>query len=247
MQGLIETDFGGEALTLHPNRAVWWAKERTLFIADTHFGKAASFRHAGIPVPETVTGADTDRLDALVRGFDAQRLVILGDFFHAPSGRVAHTEGRIESWRTANARLHITLIRGNHDRSSGDPPASWAFECLDPGTRCGPFTLTHTPNEASGLDTPTLCGHVHPAVVLSEPSGPTARLACFFFHEHTLILPAFGRFTGLGTLRPRRSDRVFVIAGDEVLGITPPPATPPLPRVPQKGYDVPMISEAQPG
>lgn len=247
MQGLIETHFAAETLTLHPDRAAWWARERTLFIADTHFGKAATFRHAGIPVPETLTGSDVARLDSLVRDFNALRLIILGDFFHAPSGRVSHTEGRIEAWRDANPRLHITLIRGNHDRSAGDPPASWRFECLDPGTRLAPFTLTHTPEEAAALDAPTLCGHVHPAVLLREPSGSGARLPCFFFHNHTLILPAFGRFTGVGTLRPRRSDRVFVIADNEVIPIAAPPHKRPLPKGPPKGYDVPMISEAQPG
>jgi DNA ligase-associated metallophosphoesterase len=225
MQGSIETEFGGETLTLLAQRGVWWPRERTLFIADTHFGKTAAFRHAGLAVPETVTGADVDLLDGLLRRLGAQRLVILGDFFHAPSGRVPVTEGRIEAWRRSCPEVHVVLVRGNHDRGAGDPPQSWGFECVDPcgaNARVGAFALVHTPEEAAGVDGPALCGHVHPGVVMRAAESEGARLRCFHFSDDVLTIPAFGRFTGMGIVRPRRGDGVFVIAGDEVVDVSPP-------------------------
>lgn len=220
MHGAIETEFGGERLMLLPGRAVWWPGERTLFIADTHFGKAATFRHAGIPMPETVTGADVAALEALVLGLGAQRLVILGDFFHAPAGRVPVTEGCIGAWRGGCASMEVVLVRGNHDVTSGDPPEGWRFACVNPGHRLGAFTLAHTPEEAARMDGIVLCGHVHPGVVMKD-SGGGVRLRCFHASRGVLTLPAFGRFTGMGVILPARGDGVWVIADGEVIDVSP--------------------------
>ena len=56
----------GTVLWLLPGRAVWWPEARSLFVADVHFGKAASFRHAGQPVPTGTTADNIARLDVLL-------------------------------------------------------------------------------------------------------------------------------------------------------------------------------------
>ena len=47
-------DLGDGPLQLLPERAVWRPRERALFVADLHLGKAAAFRAFGAPAP---TGA----------------------------------------------------------------------------------------------------------------------------------------------------------------------------------------------
>ena len=42
----------------------------------------------------------------------------------------------------------------------------------------------------------------------------SARLPCFALGERRALLPAFGRLTGLATIRPGPGERVFAIAGD---------------------------------
>ena len=69
------------------DKALWHPGEKTLFIADPHFGKSASFRSAGIPVPEGATHDDCQRLSLLIERISAIRLVILGDFFHNAASR----------------------------------------------------------------------------------------------------------------------------------------------------------------
>ena len=64
---------GGTALWLLPQRAVWWPAARTAFVADVHFGKAATFRRAGQPVPHGTTAAnlriaDSQRRQSQQRG-----------------------------------------------------------------------------------------------------------------------------------------------------------------------------------
>src|ERR1700712_3226350 len=101
----LTTEWAGEKLALLPERALWWEREQTLFIADPHFGKASAFRFAGIPVPETAHDADLVRLEAALRKTAARRLIILGDFLHARTGRSEATLSALHLWRSQHAHL----------------------------------------------------------------------------------------------------------------------------------------------
>ena len=46
---------------------------KTIFIADPHFGKASSFQYCGIPVPEENTLEDCERLTLLVQKTGAEK------------------------------------------------------------------------------------------------------------------------------------------------------------------------------
>jgi uncharacterized protein len=203
-----------QRLTLFPERAVLWERRHTLIIADPHFGKAAAFRRAGIPVPPGSTRHAVGALESLLERTGARRLVILGDFFHARDGRAEATLAVLAEWRAARRDLAIMLVRGNHDLRAGDPPAEWAIECL-PEFREAPFCFRHEPRRTRGFF--TLAGHVHPAVRLSDQTGASLRVTCFYFGRAVALLPAFGAFTGARNIRPRRGDRVFAVGEGEVV------------------------------
>lgn len=206
----------GERLALLPERAAWWEAERTLFVADFHLGKAASFRSAGIPLPSGTTDENLARLEAAL-GPRARHLVFLGDFLHSAQGRAPATLARFAAWRAGRPSLSITLVRGNHDDRAGDPPAEWDMRCVDPGEALGPFALVHEPAPVRGGY--ALAGHIHPAVRLSERGGQSLRLPCFWFGPRVGVLPSFGAFTGSAVVRPRQGDQVFVVADDEVVRV----------------------------
>ncbi len=229
----MRVDFAGESIDLLPERAAWWEREATLFVADIHFGKAAAFRSAGLPVPGGTTAADVARLDALVRRHRAARLVILGDLLHAPTGRAEATMQTVRAWRDDSGGLDVLLVRGNHDRRAGDPPADWRMACVDGPHPLGPFTLAHEPDAARPGDF-LLAGHLHPGVALHRADGRSGgmRERCFWMtgapHAAagrtrragaSLILPAFGAMTGLRAVRPRCGDRVFVVGPGEVVEV----------------------------
>ena len=192
--GCVTIEWAGETLLLLPQRAVWWERQRTLFIADPHFGKAAAFRHAGIPVPETLHSDDLARLDEILRTRGAQRLVILGDFLHARSGRSDATLGALAAWRARLADLEIVLVLGNHDRRAGAPPSDLHIQCVAGPWPLPPFHCCHEPQEIA--DAFVLAGHLHPAFRLSERIGSALRGPCFVFGPRLAVLPAFGDFTG---------------------------------------------------
>lgn len=210
----------GETVELLSARALHWPRERTVFVADVHLGKAAAFRAGGVPVPRGATGSDLARLDAILECTAAQRLVVLGDFLHAVAGRVAALDASFAAWRRAHADLMLTLVRGNHDRRAGDPPPGWDINVVPGPHASAPFLLCHEPVESPrGY---ALCGHVHPGVRVVGHGFDSARLPCFVLGRARALLPAFGRFTGLAVVRPVPTERVVVIAGESLFELPAP-------------------------
>lgn len=226
----MQIELAGHELALLPERALWWPAVSSLVIADPHFGKSATFRRAGLPVPECSGERDLDRLRELLRRYRAQRLIVLGDFWHSRAGRTMATLHSLERWREEHAELDILLIRGNHDAHAGDPPDSWRIRCVaEPHADSPSVRLAHHPdpaNETTG-GALTMAGHVHPVVVLREESGGRLRLPCFHFIpglNHVegggqLILPAFGGFTGGSRITLAAGDRIFAAGPDRVIEV----------------------------
>ena len=214
----VDLDLAGEPVRLLPELALFWPAACALVVADVHWGKAAAFRAAGIPIPGGATRQDLERLDRAVVRTGARRLVVLGDLFHAKAGRVAsRTLADLRRWREARETLEIQLVRGNHDRHAGDPPAELRINCVDAPAFLPPFVLRHQP--AASEHGYTLAGHVHPGIVLAGAGLFRERLPCFVVGESVTVLPAFGSFTGLGMITPEPGERIFVVAEGEVLPV----------------------------
>ncbi len=206
----------GVSVVLRPERALWVPSLSTVFVADLHWGKAAAFRAAHVPVPTGTTASDLGRLTDVLRHTGAESLVVLGDLLHARHGRHVDTLQTIATWRRAHEALAITLVRGNHDLHAGDPPESLGIVCTD-HVRVGPFVGVHEPrDDADGY---ALAGHLHPHVSLGGRGGQHVRLPCFVFGATCGVLPAFSSFTGRGMYERRAADTIFAIADDAVLAV----------------------------
>jgi hypothetical protein len=55
--------------------------------------------------------------------------------------------------------------------------------------------------------------------VLAGPALQRERLPCFWLTPRGAVLPAFGSFTGSASVVPEPEDRIFVVAGQEVIGV----------------------------
>ncbi|MBC3451842.1 ligase-associated DNA damage response endonuclease PdeM [Pseudomonas mosselii] len=199
----------GSELWLLAGKAVWWPEQRTLLVADLHLGKAAGYRALGQPVPSGTTAENLQRLDTLLSGFACRQLVLLGDFLHSAAGRTPRTLAALAEWRGRHHALPMLLVRGNHDRHAGDPPAQLGIEVVPEPLLLGPFALQHEPTPFPGRH--VLAGHVHPAYRLRGRGRQHVRLPCFSVSEHLTLLPAFGSFTGGFTVQATVGQRVFVI------------------------------------
>jgi len=208
---------GVDSLRLLPESAAWHAASRTLFIADLHLGKSATFRARGLPVPSGTTQDNLARLATLVRAHGAARVVFLGDLLHSRHAQRASAIAPLRAWRDEHAALHCVLVRGNHDSHAGDPPPSLAFEVVDepwPVPGAAALVGCHHPQRVPGAT--VLAGHWHPAVTLRGPARDRQRLACFCLMEGLLVLPAFGAFTGSSSEAPPRGSTCYPVGGGRV-------------------------------
>lgn len=210
----VALEIAGSELWLLAERAVYWPQRRALLVADIHFGKAAAFRRLGQPVPRGTTEGNLQRLDALLQRYPTEQLIFLGDFLHAPESHAAATLARLAHWRAEHGGLRLTLIRGNHDRRAGDPPAELGIEIVSEPLLAGPFALQHEPTPH-----PThhvLAGHVHPAYRLRGRGRQSLRLPCFCIGERVSLLPAFGEFTGAADIGAEPGRRLFLVGDGAV-------------------------------
>lgn len=214
-EGDWEIDVAGERLALLPERAAYWPAANTLFVADLHVGKAATLRAHHVPIPPGSTSHDLERLSDALDRTGAERLVVLGDLFHARAGRIAErTLDRIADWRMRHAQLDLLLVRGNHDVHAGDPPETVGFTVVAEPFEAGPFVLRHHPHKEP--DGYVLSGHIHPAAALRGRGRDNMRLPCFWFGERVGVLPAFGGLTGSVVVKPAPGDQVCVVVDGAV-------------------------------
>lgn len=210
-----------EALQLVPEHAVWWPASQTLFIADLHLGKAASYRQLGQPVPAGSTQDNLQRLTQLIERHGVQHLVCLGDFLHAATGRTPTLLHALRAWRDQHPALQITLVRGNHDNHAGDPPQALDIVVVEEPWLIGPFAACHHPQQH-----PThwvLAGHTHPVVHLHGAARDRLRLPCFVQDQRQATLPAFGAFTGGHAVERHPRKRLYAVGGERVWALQPEP------------------------
>ena len=218
--GMVTLMVQGEELLLHPERAVLWPSRKTVIVADTHFGKSSYFSRHGIAVPAGTDESDRDRLTRLVREADAERLVILGDFLHAPIDADSQDALDLAAWANTLLPAQIEVVVGNHDRGA---PERWS-SCI--AWRRGvwpqpPFLFVHdaTDAESLGLALFTLSGHIHPVVRLPGSRNRGARVPVFWQRATGLVLPSFGQFTGGFPVSVASTERVFAVGPSAVVRI----------------------------
>jgi DNA ligase-associated metallophosphoesterase len=215
MSKFKEASLLGQHLILFPDRTLFWQEEKLLVVADLHFGKAQIFREYGIPIPGGTTADDLERLSYRMDQIQPRKLLFLGDLVH---GRIVKPNGferSIALWRQRHKNIELLLATGNHDPRCGDPPAQFRFDHVAAKIIVGPFIFSHKPGfEGSFYG---FAGHLHPAVTITGKGRLKETLPCFCFGPRAALLPAFGSFTGTQVIHPTTEDRIYVVAGDEVV------------------------------
>ncbi|WP_084545202.1 ligase-associated DNA damage response endonuclease PdeM [Derxia gummosa] len=205
-----------EDIFLAPERALDWLRRRTLLVADAHFGKAASYRAKGMPVPEGTTADNLRRLDAAIDRHGAERVIFLGDFMHDAHAHNPRTLAALRDWRARRRQLALVLVGGNHDAKAGALPVDLGIDERPEGWREEGFAFCHHPCEIDGAY--VLAGHLHPAWRLAT-RREGLRLPCFHFGARTGVLPAFGDFTGGMMVDAAPGDAICVVTPERVFAV----------------------------
>ena len=209
------TVIAGENMVLTCERALVWPRRRTLFIADAHFGKGNVFRRSGMAVPPGTTRADLDRLQTVILRHRVERIVVLGDFFHARPEPEEPWLAAFSRWRSDHQQLTLDVIRGNHDPKTLPDALHGALSYIDDARLEPPFVLCHYPEpDPRGH---VLGGHLHPGIRLG--TSDRMRFAIFWCKPLVTVLPAFGSFTGLQIIERKKGDRVFGVGPCDIVSI----------------------------
>lgn len=202
----------GERFVLDPRGSLYWKRKRWLVISDLHFGKTMHFRKKGMAVPSTIDAKDLNVVERLIANYRPNKVILLGDLFHSDYNGDWE---RVAKFTHDYRKGLFLLVRGNHDILPDWHYGRSQIELVDE-IKSGPFWFTHIPEEEPG-DWINMCGHLHPGVRLYGKAKQSMRLPAFFFRSNSVLLPAFGRFTGSISIKPRKSDQVVAIVEDSLV------------------------------
>ena len=208
-----ELFLSGELFLLLPQKALYRPGKNQLIVSDIHLGKATHFRKMGIPMPQQSHLKDLDALHFLLRNYQPETFVILGDLFHSDYNREWLW---FRSLLMEFSAVQFILVEGNHDIL---PAAAYEIPNLKRVNVIeeDDFIFSHHPL----ADQPKLnfCGHVHPGIELKGYAKQYIKLPCFYLNKLHFILPAFGNLTGLFLLDKEEDAAYFIIANGRVMAL----------------------------
>ena len=209
----MDVEILDEQFGLYPQKAIFWKSQAALLLSDLHLGKINHFRKAGIPVPPKANDHNLEVFIDLVRLCKPKRVICLGDLFHSHYNAEWEVFGEVVRHFSS---VSFQLVQGNHDIMSKYQYSRKGIEVLDT-LQVGKFLLTHHPLETIPEGLYNIAGHIHPGVSLRGKGRQAMTLPCFYFSARQAFLPAFGEFTGLARIAPKKQDKVFIVAEDKVV------------------------------
>jgi len=191
---MVPLSFANQEFALVEGRALYWAEEQALLVADLHLEKASFYARHGQMLPPYDSRETLERLAAAIRATGARRVFTLGDNFHDAGGLARlepHAAGMLDALTRAVEWVWIT---GNHDAEIDKGPGGETAEELE----ISGLLLRH--QALPGETRPELSGHFHPKLKLNvrgrSISRPCAVRSSYPDGAGRMILPAFGALTG---------------------------------------------------
>jgi uncharacterized protein len=210
---VLEIRIQNNDFILHCSGAVYWVQRRLLLISDAHLGKVSHFRKYGSAIPGGIIYKNFLKLDEVVAYFNPEGICFLGDLFHSSLNR----EWELFQGWVQKTDVPMVLVAGNHDIINPKKYEALGIRTVSEWATEDGFLLNHHPQIREGYF--TLCGHIHPSIVLRGVGRQVLKLPCFFRSTSQMILPAFGEFTGTYVMEPVRGDIVYAVIKDAVIEV----------------------------
>jgi metallophosphoesterase superfamily enzyme len=192
---------------LSAERSLYFTEERTLAVADIHWGYADSHRRIGNLLPLWGNQELGRRLQKLLAHYKPARMIWLGDSLHTrDAARFAEA-----FLGTLSRELEVIVIAGNHDRT-------WAradgYEY-----RLGNW-LFHHGDRARQPETGVMefIGHIHPAISWSDGAGLNLKVPALVEGSRRIILPSFSDWSAGATWNGRleEGERLWLISSRKI-------------------------------
>ena len=191
-------------------RSLYLATEKTLVVADIHWGYAQSHRRVGNLLPIWGNREIAQRLHRLIEHYEPRRLIWLGDSLHAPAAASI-----AEDFLREIAFLEVIIIRGNHDRAW---PRADHVEY-----RLGPW-LFHHGDRVREVEEGVIevIGHIHPAISWSDGAGLRLKVPVLVQGRRRLILPSFSDWSSGAVWNDRleADEKMWLISSRKIWPVT---------------------------
>ena len=178
-------------LEMLPSRALFLPETKELLICDIHLGKAEYFQQNGIPLTNNLDENNFARIKKIVKKYNPEKLIILGDLFHSKYSIDKNLKKKVEDLPVI-LKTNVELILGNHDLGCDIKN----FKILNI-RKTKNIIFSHEPVNLENNKTLNICGHYHPKLYLKN-KGDKLSFRCFAMdnNKNVLYLPAFGDLTG---------------------------------------------------
>ncbi len=206
----LSHSINGTEVVFLKEKAIYLPKQNALILSDVHLGKALHFRQNGLPVSDSPELETLNRLSALHQRYPQAIFWVVGDLFHR--GSLAHL-GLFSEWLAANPAVKMNLVAGNHDKGCRNFCERTGIGFYEGSYPVEGFTLNH--ELLDNVDSFTISGHIHPVWFMKGKIGSIS-LPCFWLKKNSLVLPAFGGFTGGWKVPPQEADAVVLASPNGV-------------------------------
>lgn len=188
-----------------------------MIISDLHLGKSGHFRKSGIGIPQSIYKRDLQNLFSQVQFFNPQIVLISGDMFHSSENKELDF---FIKWRKDIPHVEFYLVKGNHDVLPNAFYKEANIKVFENKLSIGAFCFVHDIiSSGEGENLYTFSGHIHPGIKMKGSASQSVTLPCFYFGKKYAVLPAFSRFTGVATIRPKANDYVFALVENQVFKV----------------------------
>ena len=179
---------------LSAERGLYLEEERTLVVADIHWGYAFSHRRVGNLLPMWGNEEIARRLNTLLERYRPTRMIWLGDSLHTPQAAEF-----AEDFLRGLGDLEVVVIKGNHDRS-------WPRADRHEYRRGG--LVFHHGDKARELfeGEIEIVGHIHPALSWSDGAGMRIKVPALVHGPRRVILPSFSDWSAGAPWNDRLED-----------------------------------------
>jgi uncharacterized protein len=203
-----------DSFDLLPEKAIYSVEKKMLVLSDLHLGKAMHFRKNGIAIPQESSKKDYAVLIDLIAKHNPEKVILLGDLFHS----AYNSEWSLFcDFINIHSAIEFTLVIGNHDILQKELYNDLKIAVVRESMELDSIIFSHEPMLEVPIGKINIAGHIHPGVILYGMGKQKIRLACFYFNEDQLILPAFGRLTGLQLINPEKDSKVFAVVNNKVM------------------------------
>lgn len=202
-------------LHLLPQKAVYVPATHTLLLADLHLGKTQHFRKHGLAIPAAAKHRDHAALHHLLSHYHPAEVFFLGDLFHSHHN---HEWELLQELLLQYPATKFSLVPGNHDILQDRHYSAAGLHITPPFFIQDRLLLSHEPLAEVPGGLLNIYGHIHPGYLLRGKGKQALHLPCFVKEMNSLLLPAFGAFTGL-VAQTSTTASYYLVMPDRVLAV----------------------------